>query len=153
MRKKSYYTLTLLTGALHILVTCNTWPSGSSLFTGFHPGSHYKIILWLPLLSQSATLFSLHHPLFFFSNLGELQLNRGSLWWGEETLDHFRARPKTTPSFPLLSRAVFLFLYSLCLPISETSSFSVLVTWSVCCGLGSGRQRVTEWEGSHMLAV
>lgn len=54
---------------------------------------------------------------------------------------------------------VFLFLCSL--PVSlylETSSLSVLVTRSsvcvcVCCGLSKGRQCVSEWEGSHMLAV
>lgn len=132
--------------ALHILVTTQHVAQPDRTIHWFsprEPSQNHTVVAFVITVCHS---FSLHPPLFLFFNLGELPLNRGSLRWDGETLDHFRAHPKTTPSFPY-------YLYSLCLPQSETSSFSVPVIWSVCCGLGSGRQRVTEWEGSHMLAV
>lgn len=70
-------------------------------------------------------------PLFLFVNPGELLLTRGSLRWEWAALDHFRDRPKTTPSFPC-NQGVYFSCSALSVSASETSSLSVLVTRSVC---------------------
>lgn len=129
---------------------CNIWPSQIWQLITFHQESYHETTLWLLLLSQPATL-SLLIPLLLFVNLGELLLTQGPLRWEWATLDHFRARCKTTPnfsyhqgvyfSFPALSASLYLKPHPSCA--------ADLVR--VCCGLGRGS--VSEWEGSHMLAV
>lgn len=92
-------------------------------------------------------------PLFLFVNPGELLLTRGSLRWEWAALDHFRDRPKNHTKLPVQSRGVFLLLGSLCLCIWNLIPLCAGDPVRVCCGLGRGRQCVSEWDGSHMLAV
>ncbi len=127
-------------------------PAGSDNSSVFTRGAITKTAPRSPLLSQPVTIF-FFIPLFLFVNMGELLLTRGSLRSGWATLDHFRAHPKTTPSFPCNQWVYFSFsalsvsLYRNLIPLCVGDLVCV------CCGLGRGRQCVSEWEESHMLAV